>query len=235
MKEENKAISVPPSKGYLLVDTKKCSGCMACMMACSLAHEGIINPAYSRIQIKKNVFGTFPNDDIEQYVCRQCETPACLLACKVGALYVDPETGVRMIDEEKCIGCKMCMKACPYTPTRIVWNVEAKVAMKCDLCANTPYWDQEGGAGGKQACISACPLKAIVFTSEMPEQSDKGYNVNLRKSLHYARMNFPIDDDGVQPPKEAVAEAGLKPTGGSVGRSFWDDPDTSDTVEKGEE
>ena len=72
----------------------------------------------------------------------------------------------------------------------------------------------------------ACSLKAIKFVTEMPEQSEEGYHVNLRKSLHYARMNFPIDDEGIQPPKEAVEAAGLKPTGSGVARSFWDDPDT---------
>lgn len=224
MSEEKKKI--PPSKGYLLIDTKKCSGCMSCMMACTLAHHGIINPAYSRIQIKKNVFGTYPNDDIEQYVCRQCENPLCMEACPKEAIYVDPETGVRRIDKEKCIGCKKCIKACPFTPSRIAFNSEEKVALKCDLCLDTPYWDQEGGPCGKQACIAACALKAIKFTDKMPEQSDAGYNVNLRKSLHYARMNFPIDDAGMQPPKEAIEAAGLRATGHGVGRSFWNDPDT---------
>ena len=224
--KEKKTITAPPSKGYLLVDTKKCSGCMSCMIACTLAHQGSVNPAYSRIQIKKNVFGTYPKDDIEQYVCRQCETPDCMLACPKEAIYADPVTGVRMIDQEKCVGCRACIKACPFTPSRIAWNTEEKKALKCDLCADTPYWDQQGGPGGKQACIAACSLKAIAFTRDLPEQSDKGYNVNLRQSLHYARQNFPIDDEGLQPPKEAIAAAGLKATGHAVGRSFWNDPDT---------
>ena len=74
---ESKAVGYPVSQGYLLIDTKKCSGCMSCMMACSLAHEGGINLNHARIQIKKNVFGTYPDDDIEQYVCRQCaDAPA---------------------------------------------------------------------------------------------------------------------------------------------------------------
>ncbi len=230
MEKSNKK-TVPPSQGYLVVDTKKCSGCMACMIACTLAHTGEINPAYSRIQVKKNVFGTYPNDDIEQFVCRQCKVPRCLQVCETGALHADPETGVRIIDKEKCDGCQKCLKACPFKPARIIWNKEENCAMKCDLCADTPYWDDEGGAGKKQACITACPLKAIKFTSEMPPQTLKGYDVNLRKSLHYARQNFPIDDDGMQPPREAIAAAGLKPTGGSLTRSFWDDPDTDKNEE----
>lgn len=215
---------VAPSKGYLLIDTKKCTGCMSCMIACTLAHEGRVDLSKARIQIKKNVFGTYPNDDIEQYVCRQCADPACVSACPVGALHVDPATGVRVIDKARCVGCRKCVKACTLTPSRIVFDTAGKKALKCDLCLDTPYWDEQGGPGGSQACISVCSLCAVTFTSEMPEQTDAGYNVNLRKSLHYARANLPISDDGMQPPKEAMAAAGLPLTGSGVTRSFWDDP-----------
>lgn len=212
MNQEEK--KYPRSKGYLLIDTKKCSGCMSCMMACSLAHDGAINLGKSRIQIMKNPWGTYPDHDIKQFVCRQCEDPDCLKACPVGAMYVDEETGIRMINQEKCIGCGKCRKACKYQPTRIVMDLEKKVALKCDLCTSTPYWNEEGGIKGKHACMEVCSLKAIEFTTEMPETED-AYEVNLRKSLHYARALFPIDDEGMQPAKEAVAAAGLRPVGES--------------------
>ena len=212
---------LPLSTGYLLVDTKKCSGCMSCMMACSLAHEGGINLSHARIQIKKNVFGRYPDDDIEQYVCRQCVDAPCVTACPVGALAPDPQTGVRVIDEEKCIGCRKCIKACKYQPSRIAIDVQRRKALKCDLCQNTPYLNGKGGPKGLQACIQACNLGAIAFSSEMPE-TEEGYTVNLRKSLHYARLNFPVDDAGMQPAREALIEAGLK-TIGEVG-SVWDVP-----------
>ena len=200
------------SKGYLLIDTKKCSGCMSCMMACSLAHEGVIDLSHAAIQIKKNVFGTYPNDDIEQYVCRQCADPTCVSACPVGALIVDEESGVRIVIADKCIGCRKCLKACKYTPTRIAFDYDKRKAIKCDLCQNTPYWDEEGGVNGKQACISVCSLQAIVFSKDLPASED-AYEVNLRKSLHYARANFPVDDAGMQPPKEALEAAGMRQNG----------------------
>ncbi|WP_283170433.1 4Fe-4S dicluster domain-containing protein [Curtanaerobium respiraculi] len=218
------------SQGYLLIDTKKCSGCMSCMIACSMVHNGIINLSKARIQIKKNVFGKYPVDDIEQYVCRQCVDAPCVDACPVGALHIEEATGVRVIDEDACIGCKMCIKACSFDPPRIMYDFEYRKAVKCDLCLGTPYWEKEGGITDNHACVDVCSLKAIVFTRDVPEQSDAGYNVNLRKSLHYARANLPISDDGLQPPKEAIAEAGLIPTGSGVTRSFWDDPE----IEEGE-
>lgn len=62
------------SDGYLLVDTKKCAGCETCMLACSLAHFGKANKSLSRIQVKKNPLGNFP-DEIGQNQCRQCADP----------------------------------------------------------------------------------------------------------------------------------------------------------------
>ena len=66
--------AIPASEGYLLVDTKKCQGCLSCMLACSLVHEGIENLSFARIQILQNSFGKFP-DDLSMAQCRQCVEP----------------------------------------------------------------------------------------------------------------------------------------------------------------
>ncbi len=109
------ADEIPPADGYLLVDIEKCQGCLSCMLACSLIHEGVESPSLSRIQIMQNSFASFPDDlTIEQ--CRQCVDPACVKGCPTGALRADARYGnVRMVDTEKCIGCGLCFDACPYT------------------------------------------------------------------------------------------------------------------------
>ena len=176
------------SEGYLVVDVEKCQGCISCMLACSLVHEGAQSPSLSRIQILQDPFGKFPDDlTIEQ--CRQCKAPACVEACPEDALTANAEFGhVRMVDKEKCTGCGSCFKACPYTPARLTvmedetFNRELK-SLKCDLCANAPHhWDEKGGGpDGKQACVEVCPVGAIAFTKELPVQEGKsGYKVNLR-------------------------------------------------------
>ncbi len=174
-------VAIPASEGYLLVDIKKCQGCVSCMLACSLVHEGTQNLSLSRIQVTQNPFQKWPGDvNIEQ--CRQCVDPACVKVCPEKALTADPKHGhVRMVDQKKCIGCMACVNACPHAPSRAIWDSREDHAGKCDLCANAPFWKKKGGPDGKQACIEVCPVGAITFTKEIPEQKgDNGYKVNLR-------------------------------------------------------
>jgi protein NrfC len=192
------ADGIPPADGYLLVDIEKCQGCVSCMLACSLIHEGVEGLSLSRIQIMQNSFESFPGDlTIEQ--CRQCVDPACVKICPTGALKVDARYGnVRTANKEECIGCGLCYDACPYTPSRAFLAPDktfgnAAKSRKCDLCANAPYhWDEAGGGpDGKQACVSVCPVGAIMFTKEIPEQDgDGGYKVNLRDEV-WGLLGFP--------------------------------------------
>jgi len=192
--------AIPAAQGYLLVDTKKCQGCMSCMLACSLVHEGVENLSLSRIQVIQNSFQKWPHDlTIEQ--CRQCVKPYCVEACPVDALKANPKYGyVRMVDTDKCIGCGDCFEACPFTPSRLIVGPDEKYqkkekAKKCDLCANAPYhWDKKGGGPlGKQACVEVCPVNAIKFTAQIPLQDgDSGYKVNLR-DWKWATLGYPMD------------------------------------------
>jgi protein NrfC len=187
--------AIPASGGYLLADTRKCQGCMTCMLACSLVHEGKENLSLARIQVIQNSFAKFPNDT-NLALCRQCVEPACLEACPTGALFIDHEhDNVRTIDAEKCIGCKKCIQACPYAPARPIWNFEDMHAQKCDLCADTPFWKEQGGPDGKQACVELCPVAALAFTRTIPAQvGDRGYNINLRRE-GWENLGFSIDSE----------------------------------------
>ena len=193
-------VAIPVSKGYLLVDQKKCQGCLSCMLACSLVNEGVENLSLSRIQVIQKSFEKWPADlTIEQ--CRQCVDPACVVACPENALSVDTRYGNvrRVVDTEKCVGCGTCVEACPYTPSRTLLAPDEKhggdlKARKCELCADAPYhWDPAGGGPqGKQACVEVCPVGAIQFTAKVPGQKgDAGYKINLRDNA-WAGLGYPI-------------------------------------------
>ncbi|HEY5548332.1 MAG TPA: 4Fe-4S dicluster domain-containing protein [Coriobacteriia bacterium] len=200
----DEVFAIPASGGYLLVDSKKCQGCNTCMMACSLTHHGVQSLSLSRIQVVQDPFAKYPNDKaISQ--CRQCPSPACVEACPTTALHVDKKTGVRTVDVAKCVGCQRCVNACPFDASRADWNFEDRHAQKCDLCLDTPFMDADGGPGGQQACVAVCPVGAISFTKDVPLQSDRGYDVNLRDA-GWAALGFAIDDEGkVAPSAPATA------------------------------
>lgn len=169
------------------------------MLACSLVNEGVADYAQSRIQVIQNPFQKWPLD-VTIAQCRQCVEPACVAACPEGALTADPAQGhVRRIDEEKCVGCGECAQACPYTPSRANVVPDARYegedkARKCDLCASAHYhWDPAGGGPkGKQACVTICPVKAIRFTTRIPEQKgNEGYDVKLR-DWKWGMMGYPF-------------------------------------------
>lgn len=179
--------------GYLLVDMKKCQGCMSCMLACSLVHHGVENLSLSRIQVLQNPHESFPNDLIISQ-CRQCVEPACVTVCPADALRPDPDyDNIITVDIEQCIGCMNCVHACPYPPSRAIWNFEEGHSQKCDLCSKTPYWNESGGLDGKKACVEICPLDAIVFTTQTPvQEGDGGYSINLRGE-EWERLGYTID------------------------------------------
>ncbi|MDR1726613.1 MAG: 4Fe-4S dicluster domain-containing protein [Acidobacteriota bacterium] len=195
-----KPAAYPASKGYVVYDSKKCIGCTTCMLSCSLTHYGSQSLSLARIQIMQDSFGKFPND-LKMAPCRQCKVPVCVESCPVGAAYIDTENGnVRRIDGKKCIGCKTCIKMCPQQPHRTVWNHIDKKSSKCDLCLDTPYWNEAGGPGGKQACVASCPVKALKFVADTPNQEETdGYDVNLRND-NWLNLGL-VESSTIVPPR----------------------------------
>ena len=137
-----------PSKGHIVANPDICGGCRTCEAVCSLYKEGVSNPELARIQVLKDELGGYI---CEAMPCKQCDGPGCLLACPTGALHVDGVSGARVIDEKKCIGCKLCMEACPATPPRIRFNTAKNKSFKCDLC------------NGEPQCVKFCPTGAITY------------------------------------------------------------------------
>jgi len=210
---QNAGAPIPRSQGYIVFDSRKCIGCTTCMLACSLTHYGEQNLSLARIQIIQDSFGKFPKD-LSINPCRQCVEPVCVRHCPVGAAHADTANGnVRVIDEQKCVGCRTCLKMCPQQPRRPVWNYKANKSTKCDQCINTPYWNEKGGPGGKQACIEVCPVRALKFVPDAPDQEEtNGYQVNLRND-HWWRLGLVDDSRQPQPPSIAKPKPGGGPGG----------------------
>ncbi|MBE3572286.1 MAG: 4Fe-4S dicluster domain-containing protein, partial [Moorella humiferrea] len=112
----------------LVTYPERCVGCRICEQWCSWKHEGQVNPTKSRIRVHR-VHGKYLNIPV---TCMQCSKSPCIAACREGALSKDSATGAVIVDEEKCIGCRRCVRACPYGAVAI--DKDKRVVLICDLC-----------------------------------------------------------------------------------------------------
>ena len=149
---EKEVIKEIKKSGMIIHNPSVCTGCGTCLLMCSLYHEGVSSPALARACLDVDPFSA----EYAFNVCRQCPAPSCYYACPLRdeALCIDEKTGARYINPDKCIGCKSCIKACPFDPPRIKFNKEKNISFKCDLCKG-----REGGP----ICVEYCPNKALTF------------------------------------------------------------------------
>ncbi len=130
---------------FIMINPEKCTGCRTCEMACSLFNEKECSPSLSRIRVVRNeaVGDSFPVG------CALCSKPVCVEVCPTGANSIDPEMGTGIINEEVCIGCKACVRACPFGAAGISYKTGK--AYKCNLC------------GGDPKCVKHCPTKCLDY------------------------------------------------------------------------
>ncbi len=93
--------------------------------------------------------------------CLHCETPACVTVCPTGASYKRAEDGIVLVDEDKCIGCKLCSWACPYGARE--YSAVEGVMKKCTLCVDRIYNEHLPETERQPACVQACPTGARHF------------------------------------------------------------------------
>jgi formate dehydrogenase iron-sulfur subunit len=95
-------------------------------------------------------------DKFVRRMCLHCEDPSCASVCPVGAIVKTAQGAVRY-DGAKCIGCRYCMIACPFSVPKYEWNKLAPYVTKCDMCAAHVL------AGSQTLCAEACPTGATLF------------------------------------------------------------------------
>ena len=166
-------------KWGMIIDLRRCDGC-----------QSVDSPPQCTAACVEGHFAPEPMEWIEVFEeelagegtrflptpCQQCQNAPCVNVCPVGATFATPE-GIILIDQDRCIGCRMCMAACPYDrrffnwgdppiPTQAAladYHVEQQIparkgtVMKCDFCPDMAR------AGRLPFCVQACPNDAIYY------------------------------------------------------------------------
>ncbi len=135
-----------PYRKIYTKNPESCTGCRICEMVCSLKWEkNGVNPKLSRIRVI-----SFPDKGvIVPRVCRLCRNPYCVTSCPREALSQDSETGVIIVDEDRCVGCDLCVEACEFGG--IYSHPAKKTVIICDLC------------GGEPLCVKYCMNRTLLF------------------------------------------------------------------------
>jgi len=144
-----------PKRWGMLVDQRRCIGCHSCTVACK--SENNVPLGYWRSWVKGIQRGSYPNagNFFLRCLCNHCDVPPCCQVCPVEATVRRPEDGVVVMYYGKCIGCGMCIGACPYDAR--FFNPVRQTADKCDFCVSRI--DQ----GLRPACVEACVSGALTF------------------------------------------------------------------------
>jgi formate dehydrogenase iron-sulfur subunit len=152
----------------VLVDTTKCVGCRGCEAACAEANQLPDPPTDGEAFAAMRPTGpecftvvnrTTKPDKTLRYVKRQCMhciEPACASACPVRALD-KLATGPVAYDGTKCMGCRYCMVACPFSVPKYQYSKAIPLVRKCTFCAGRQ------AEGKLPACIGVCPSGALTF------------------------------------------------------------------------
>lgn len=184
---------------FIIANPKKCIGCKACEVACAVAHLDVTVaaageaglPFIPRLNLVRTSHVTMPVQ------CRQCDDAPCANICSEGAII--HRNGSNVVDDEKCIGCKKCMLACPFgmidiQPKVSNGELEAQqglrletqdgnqekavfVTYKCDLCA---------GRTAGPACVEVCPAGAFTVLDNRKITADI-HQKRLAAALEMAR------------------------------------------------
>jgi Fe-S-cluster-containing dehydrogenase component/formate-dependent nitrite reductase membrane component NrfD len=136
-----------------LIDQHRCIGCHACTVACKEEHN--IPLGVNRTWVKYVEKGVYPDTRRHFAVlrCNHCDDAPCIEICPTVALFRRPD-GIVDFDNERCIGCKSCMQACPYDALYI--DPDRNTAAKCNFDASRVEM------GYKPACEVVCPTQAIL-------------------------------------------------------------------------
>jgi Fe-S-cluster-containing hydrogenase component 2 len=131
----------------LMIKPEKCIGCRTCEIICSWNRGKNFNPRNSAVSVidYEDAVISVP------VMCLQCEEACCLKVCPVQAMYRDAEGTIKN-DPDKCIGCKMCVNACPLG--NVSFNRTSRKIVKCELCDGDP------------GCAKYCPAACLVYTEE---------------------------------------------------------------------
>lgn len=175
----------------MVVDLSSCVRCFGCVAACRIEHYLPMGITWPKL-VAMETGGDNPTVSTYSVRCNQCKDAPCVEACPTGATTRRPD-GIVTIDQDKCVGCRYCVVACPYQNRTFLskdkdqgffpgrgqtdfekvgkklYRHQIGTTEKCNFCAERI---DAGMAQGLKpgidreatpACVNTCPARALTF------------------------------------------------------------------------
>jgi len=191
---------IPNRRWVMVIDLSRCRNARQCMKACQSAHD--LKPEQHHINVLQMQDSEHTAPYFMPKPCQHCDNPPCVAVCPVDATYKRPD-GIVLIDNERCIGCRFCVAACPYSARVFHWT-EPKVSddhqgKVYDVELNVP---QKKGTISKclfsadrvrneelPYCVSACPNGVYYFGDENQDAVTNGTTKETVRLSELLRQN----------------------------------------------
>ena len=219
----------------LVIDLDTCVGCHACAVNCKEWNTGgypapltdvaaygaeVTGVWLNRIHTFEAGEGAAGRTVHFPKSCLHCEDAPCVTVCPTGASYKRTEDGIVLVDEDMCIGCKLCSWACPYGARE--YEADGGVMKKCTLCIDRIYNENLEETDRVPACVSTCPASARHFGDLGDPDSEVSLLVAARGGYDLMPEMGCRPTNKYLPPRSHAAEAtpaleSAAPEGGFLG------------------
>ncbi len=176
----------------MVIDLSKCKNARKCMAACQGAHELLPYQHHINVLQMQDSRSTAP-----YYMpkpCYHCDNPPCTKVCPVNATFKRKD-GIVLIDNERCIGCRFCVAACPYSARIFQWyepdyteeeknriyDIELNVPQKRGTISKCLFSADRLRKGELPYCVSACPNGVYWFGDKLEDAVTNGTTKETRK------------------------------------------------------
>lgn len=172
-------------------EQKHCVGCKTCQIACKDKNNLAVGQLFRRVSeqeggtYEKRGAAVIPRNVYAFWLsisCNHCVNPVCVEHCPTAALQKRAADGIVHIDQERCIGCKTCIKYCPYGAPQ--FNPATNKVGKCDFCRDLL------AEGKEPVCVSSCPVRTLGYGT-LDELREKYGALNQTKGLPNATITQP--------------------------------------------
>ncbi len=210
---------MPGKKFVMVIDLSRCKNVRACQTSCNHAHQ--VHPGQNWIKVYSMQDADHTAPYWEPTTCMHCDEPPCVKVCPVDATF-KRQDGIVLIDSDRCIGCRFCMAACPYSTRVFNWeepeqpkegmssHVHMKTGTDYDAETSTP---QKKGTVGKcdfcpdmtrmgmlPHCVSACPNGVFFFGDQNEDSVTNGAETFRFSDLIKEKAGYRLMEDlGTKP------------------------------------